>query len=262
MSGLGTIRIRAERPIPFLRLLGPILLLAIWSLAAATGTLDPRTLPAPWQVAARAWQLLADGVLQAALYASVKRSLTGLGLGVLFGIVLSLISGLNRWGEALVDGPLQIWRATPVLAVIPLAIYWLGLGEQMKITLICLTTMIPVYINTSAAIASVERRFVELAHTIRLTHWEFIRYVVIPGALPGFFTGLRLSAVSAWLVLVVVEQSNAINGLGYMVGDARVNGQVDIIAVGLVVYALLGLVTDGLLRLIEKRVLSWRKTFR
>lgn len=262
MSAWGTVRIRAEKPIPFLRLLGPVLLLVVWGVASAIGALDPRTLPPPWQVVSRAWQLIADGVLQRALLASVQRSMTGLCLGVLFGIGFSLISGLNRWGEAIVDGPLQIWRATPVLAVIPLAIYWLGLGEQMKITLICLTTMIPIYINTSAAIASVEKRFVELAHTIRLTHWEFVRYVVIPGALPGFFTGLRLSAVSAWLVLVVVEQSNTINGLGYMVGEARVNGQVDIIAVGLVVYALLGLTTDGVLRLLEKRVLSWRKTFR
>lgn len=262
MSAFGTVRIRAERPIPFLRLLGPLLLLAIWSFASATGLLDPRTLPPPWQVVSRAWQLITDGALQSALLASLKRSMSGLALGILFGVIFSLISGLSRWGEALVDGPLQIWRATPVLAVIPLAIYWLGLGEQMKITLICLTTMIPIYINTSAAIGSVEKRFVELAHTIRLTHWEFVRYVVIPGALPGFFTGLRLSAVSAWLVLVVVEQSNTINGLGFLVGEARSNGQVDIIAVGLVVYAFLGLTTDGLLRVIEKRVLSWRKTFR
>ncbi|MBJ6134878.1 ABC transporter permease [Ochrobactrum sp. Q0168] len=262
MSGWGTIRVETQKPIPFLKLLGPVLLLLIWAAASAAGVLDPRTLPAPWEVVARAWQLLADGVLQKALRASLYRSITGLSLGVLFGIVFALISGLSRWGEALVDGPLQIWRATPVLAVIPLAIYWLGLGEQMKITLICLTTMIPVYINTSAAIAGVDKRYVELAHTVRLTHWEFVWQVVLPGALPGFFTGLRLSAVSAWLVLVVVEQSNTISGLGYMVGEARQNGQVDIIAVGLVVYALLGLTTDTVLRHIETKVLSWRKTFR
>lgn len=262
MSFSQAVRIRSEQPIPLLRLLGPLLLLIIWAAASALGVLDPRTLPAPWEVAERTWQLLADGVLQRALAASVRRSMSGLGLGVLFGVLFALISGLSRWGEALVDGPLQIWRSTPVLAVIPLAIYWLGLGEQMKITLICLTTMIPVYINTSASIAGVEKRYIELAHTMRLTHWEFIRLVVLPGALPGFFTGLRLSAVSAWLVLVVVEQSNAINGLGYMVGEARLNGQVDIMAVGLFVYALLGLTTDGILRVVERKMLSWRKTFR
>ncbi|MFT4002216.1 MAG: ABC transporter permease [Rhizobium sp.] len=262
MSARGTIRVRAEKPIPFLRLLGPFLLIVIWSAASAIGLLDSRTLPAPWDIVSRVWQLLSDGVLQSALAASLQRSMSGLGLGVLFGVIFALISGLSRWGEAIVDGPLQIWRATPVLAIIPLAIYWLGLGEQMKITLICLTTMIPVYINTSAAIAGVDKRYVELAHTIRLKHWQFVLYVVLPGALPGFFTGLRLSAVSAWLVLVVVEQSNTINGLGYMVGEARQNGQVDIIAVGLLVYALLGLTTDGLLRLLETKALSWRKTFR
>jgi len=143
--------------------------------------------------------------------------------------------------------------------LIPLAILWLGIGEAMKIAVISLSVLIPVYINTHAALRGIDLRLVELARTVGLGRLEFVRRVALPGALPGFFTGLRLAVTTCWTSLVVLEQINTTKGIGYLMNRARDYGQTDIIVAGLVIYAVLGLVSDGLVRLWERKALSYRK---
>jgi len=139
-------------------------------------------------------------------------------------------------------------------------ILWLGIGEEMKIVTIALFVLVPVYINTYAGLVGIDSRYVELAEVIGLNRWQFIRKVVVPGALPGWFTGLRLGVTGSWLALIVVEQINATSGIGYMMFQAQENGQTDVILVGLLVYGLFGFVTDAVVRLLERRALSWRQT--
>ncbi|MGK8490690.1 ABC transporter permease [Nocardia asiatica] len=253
-------RLGPGRPIPFGIALGPTLLIAAWVAGSASGTLDPETLPAPWTVAETAGDLLADGRLQSNLLTSVQRAAIGLGLGVAIGLVLALLAGLSRVGEALVDGPIQIKRAIPTLALIPLFIVWFGIGEEMKLLVITTSVAVPIYLNTHAHLRSVDARYVELAQTVGLSRWGFVRRIALPGSLPGFFTGLRLAVTISWLALVVVEQVNATSGIGYLMTQARTYGQIDIIVVGLVIYGLLGLFGDILVRAAERRALSWRQT--
>ncbi|MFI5539903.1 ABC transporter permease [Nocardia sp. NPDC051900] len=253
-------RLGPGRPIPFGIAVGPALLIAAWVAGSATGALDPETLPAPWTVAETAGDLLADGRLQSNLLTSVQRAVIGLGLGVAIGLVLALLAGLSRVGEALVDGPIQIKRAIPTLALIPLFIVWFGIGEEMKLVVITTSVAIPIYLNTHAHLRSVDARYVELAQTVGLSRWGFIRRIALPGSLPGFFTGLRLAVTISWLALVVVEQVNATSGIGYLMTQARTYGQIDIIVVGLVIYGLLGLFGDILVRAVERKALSWRQT--
>jgi sulfonate transport system permease protein len=253
-------RLGPGKPIPFGLQIGPALLIAIWILGSATGLIDPRILSAPWTVATTAVDLIIEGRLQANLAISGSRALQGLALGIVIGTALALASGLSRWGEALIDGPVQIKRAIPTLALIPLLILWFGIGETMKVTVITLAVIVPIYIHTHNGLRTIDNRYVELAETLRMSHFEFITQVVLPGALPGFLLGLRFALTSAWLSLVVVEQINATSGLGYMIELARTYGQTNVILVGLVVYALLGLLSDALVRLIAKRTLSWRRT--
>lgn len=253
-------RLGPGKEIAYAGLLGPALLLVFWALGSATGFIDQRTLSAPWTVATTAVDLIADGRLQSNLVTSAWRAIQGLVLGIVIGTVLALVSGLSRWGEAVIDGPVQIKRAVPTLALIPLLILWFGIGEGMKVTVITLSVVIPIYIHTHNGLRGIDSRYVELAETLRMGHGEFIRQVVLPGALPGFLLGLRFAVTSAWLSLVVVEQINATSGLGYMIELARTYGQTSIILVGLVVYAILGLVSDGIVKLIAKRTLSWRRT--
>ncbi len=253
-------RLGPGRKVPFSLVLGPVLLVCLWFLASATGWLDPETLSPPWVVVETTGDLLESGRLQAALQTSAMRAFSGLAIGIAAGTLLALIAGLSRFGESVIDGPIQIKRSIPTLALIPLLILWLGINEEMKILTIALAVMIPVYIHTHNGLRSIDGRYAELAETVDVGRVEFIRSVVLPGAMPGFLLGLRFAVTTALLSLVVVEQFNAIAGIGYMISLAQNYGQTDVIVVGLVVYALLGLAADSTVRLIERRALAWRRT--
>lgn len=253
-------RLGPGAPIRFGGLIGIAALLGAWVVGSATGLLDPRTLTEPWTVLATAATLIENGRLQESLVTSGIRAALGLGLGVAVGTVLALVSGLSRIGEALIDGPIQVKRSIPTLALIPLLILWLGIGEPMKVITIALAVFVPVYIHTHNGLRTIEGRYAELAETLGVTRGEFVRHVVLPGAMPGFLLGMRFAVTSSLLALVVVEVINATSGIGHMITLASSYGQTDIIVVGLVVYALLGVLADAAVRLIERKALSWRRT--
>jgi sulfonate transport system permease protein len=254
-------RLGIPAPDPLGWLLGPALLVLFWTIGSMSGFIDPRVLPAPWVTVTTAADLLHQGRLQANLLISAWRAAQGLFFGVTAGIVVALIAGLSLSGGYVFDGLVQVKRAIPTLALIPLVILWFGIGETMKVTVIAISVFIPIYLNTHTALRGIESRYVELAETLGLSRWAFIRQVVLPGALPGFMLGLRFGVMAAWLALVVVEQLNATSGIGYMINLARTYAQSDVIVVGLVVYALLGLASDLAVRSLETRTLGWRRTF-
>lgn len=240
--------------------LGPLLLLALWTIGSYTGLIDHRTLSPPWVVLATAGELIESGRLWSNFETSLWRAVQGLFWGVLVGAALGVIAGLSRLGEYIIDGPIQIKRAIPSLALVPLLMLWLGIGETMKVTAIALIVFVPIYIQTHDCLRSIDSRYLELAQTLDVTRGQFIRHVIIPGALPGFLLGLRFAVTSSWLALVVVEQVNSTSGIGYMIELARTYGQTEIIIVGLALYAVLGLSSDALVRLLQRKVLKWRKT--
>jgi sulfonate transport system permease protein len=237
-----------------------LLLLALWTVASGTGLLSPHVLSSPWKVITTAGELWQTGTLQRHLWTSASRAGSGLLIGVLLGTSCALFAGLTRVGDALLDGLLQMKRAVPTLALVPLFILWFGIGESMKLVTIGLAATVQVYVQTHAGLRAIDARYVELAQTLRLSHWQFIRYVALPGAVPHFLLGLRLAFTAVLLSLVVVEQINATSGIGYMMSLARSYGQTEIIVLGVVVYAALGLTSDVLLRAVERRALTWRRS--
>lgn len=253
-------RLSPGRRLPATRLVGPLLVLALWAAASAAGQLDPGAIPAPWTVLETGAHLWSDGTLTTDILTSLQRAGSGFAIGLAAGVVLALASGLSRVGEALIDGTVQLNRAIPTLGLIPLFILWLGIGETFKIAIIAIVVYIPIYLNTHAALSGIDHRFVELAEVQGLSKFQFIRQIVVPGALPGFFVGLRLGVTGSWLGLVVLEQINATSGLGYMMFQAQNYGQSDVILVGLLIYGVFGLISDSAVRLVERRVLSWRRT--
>ncbi|WP_278263321.1 ABC transporter permease [Nocardia sp. AG03] len=253
-------RLGLRKAVPAARLLGVVLILAAWAGGAVFGLIDPRKLSAPWTVLQTGWDLTVNGSLLENLGVSLQRAMLGLVIGVLIGTTLAVIAGLSRLGESIIDGPVQIKRAIPTLGLIPLMILWLGIGEEFKVVLITLGVIVHMYIQTHASLTTIDQKLVELSEVQGVSRAEFIRSVVIPGSLPGFFLGLRLSVTSAWLVLIVVETVNATDGLGKMMTNAQNYGQADVILVGLVVYGAFGLISDSAIRLLERKVLSWRRT--
>ncbi|MBS2532816.1 ABC transporter permease [Catenulispora sp. NF23] len=240
--------------------IGPALLLAIWVVGSLTGFIAAQVLTAPWDVVKEFGDQWSNHDLLGNITASLGRVCYGLALGTAAGFALALVSGLSRLGEAVIDGPIQIKRAIPTLALIPLFVAWFGIGEQMKIITIALISMIPIYINTHNGLRGIDGRYAELAETLDIRRGTFLRHVVLPGALPGFLLGLRFAVTSAMLGLVVVEQYNSLSGIGHMMTLAQEYGQTSVIVVGLVLYGLYGFLADAAVRLVERKALSWRRT--
>jgi sulfonate transport system permease protein len=253
-------RLGPGRPIPYGRAVGPVLLVAVWAAASALNLLDPRLISAPWTVVSTAGDLFATGKLTEHIGASLQRAAVGTLIGVVAGTALAITSGLSRIGEAVIDGPVQIKRAIPTIGLIPLLILWLGINESFKIVTIAIAVAVTMYVQAYAGLTGIDSRYVELAQVQGYGRWEFLRHVVLPGSLPGFFVGLRLAVTTAWIVLITLEQINALSGVGYMMSQAQQYAQTDVIIVGLTVYGVFGIVSDTAIRLIERRVLSWRRT--
>ncbi|HEY0205057.1 MAG TPA: ABC transporter permease subunit [Acetobacteraceae bacterium] len=238
--------------------MSPLALVLLWQAASTVGLLSPRTLAAPSTILLTAWDLLASGQLPWHILVSLARVLAGLGIGLAAGILLALTAGLSRLGEDVVDAPVQMLRTLPFLALVPLFILWFGIGETPKVALVALGTTFPIYLNLFAGIRGVEPRLVEMGRVFGLDRRGLVRHVILPSALPSALVGLRYSLGVAWLSLVVAEQVNATAGIGYLINDARDFLRTDVILVGLVLYALLGLGADSLVRLLERRLLAWR----
>ena len=157
------------------------------------------------------------------------------------------------------DPLLQMLRTLPLFGLIPVFIVWFGIGELPKVLLIALGAAIPLYLNTFSGIRNVDAKLAEAGQSLGLTRAERIRHIILPGALPQILVGLRQSLGVAWLALVVAEQINANAGLGFMISQATQFLRNDVIFVALLVYCLLGLITDALVRLLERRALAWRR---
>jgi sulfonate transport system permease protein len=248
-----------KRPFAGQRLVGPILVLLLWYVASGLGWISAAKMPGPQAVVASLVEMIESGSLASDITISLQRAAAGLAIGAAGGFLLAVVAGLTRLGDALIDGNMQVKRAIPNLALIPLFIIWLGIGEAMKISIIALGTMIPIYINTHAGLKGIDRRYVELGQTVSLSRYRFIRHIVFPASLPGFFTGLRLAVTSSWTALVVVETVNATSGIGFMITQARIYGQTEVVLVGLLIYGALGFSSDALVQLLERRALSWRQ---
>jgi sulfonate transport system permease protein len=248
-----------RRRLRWQRVVSPLLILAVWESTARAGLIPPDKLPAPSEVLRTGWRLASDGTLGEHLVTSLSRAAVGLLIGGTLALVLGSTAGLLRLGDDAIDPPVQMARMLPHLALVPLLIIWVGIGESMKITLVALGAFFPLYFNLYAGIRDIDERLVEAARTCGLGTWARIRHVVLPGALPSLFLGLRLAIGAAWLSLVVGEQTNTQNGIGFLMMEAREFSQTDVVVLGLFVYAALGLLSDVLLRTLEKRALAWRR---
>lgn len=248
-------------PDALLRLVSPIVLLLLWELASQLGWIPPRIIAAPSQIGGTLWAMIVSGELGKHLFVSLQRALLGLSLGVSIGVVAALITGLSKRGEVILDSPMQMLRTIPSLALVPLFILWFGIGEFTKIALIVTGTTFPVYLNLFAGIRNIDPKLIEAANTLGLNRRELIWHVILPGSLPSFFVGLRYSLGISWLALVFVEQINTTAGIGFLASDARDFMRTDVIVICLLIYSVLGLLIDGLIRTLERFALAWRPSF-
>jgi sulfonate transport system permease protein len=244
------------------RAIGPLAVIGLWQLLCETKVFAADEVASPVAVVQAARQLWAQDALQPNLLISLQRVAEGLILGVAAGVLLAVICGLFWSGEDLLDPVIQAARAVPILGLVPLVIIWFGVGEFPKVFLIALGCTFPVYLNTYAAIRGVDLKLVEAGQTFGLSRWGLVRKIILPGALPGFLVGLRFALVGSWIVDVVAEEINAQSGLGYLINQAQTTNRTDIMFLCLAIYAVLGLIADAIVRLLERRLLGWRHAFK
>jgi sulfonate transport system permease protein len=240
------------------RVASPLALLLLWELAVDLALVPRQVLPAPSQVITAFGELIETGELQRALPASIGRSLAGLAIGGSIGLVVGLFAGLWRIGEEIFDAPLQMLRTVPFIAAVPLFIIWFGIDEPVKIIVILAATVFPVYLNTYAGVRGVDPKLIEAATIFGLSYPRIIRHVILPTAMPSILVGIRYAAGISLLALVVAEQINAHAGIGYILTNANTNQRSDILIAGIIVYAVLGILTDIIMRLVEAAVLPWK----
>ncbi|MTH35513.1 ABC transporter permease subunit [Paracoccus limosus] len=239
----------------------PAAILLLWELAGATGYLSDTVMPRPSTILATGARMTASGELVNHLGVSAARALAGLVVGGGIGFALGVANGVSRRSELLTDTTLQMVRNIPHLALIPLVILWFGIGEGAKLFLVALGVFFPIYLNTLHGIRNVDPQLIEMGRAYGMNGRTLFRRVVLPGALPSIFVGLRYGLGIMWLTLIVAETLSASSGLGYMAMQAREFMVLDVVVLAILLYAALGKLADTLTRALERRVLKWSPAY-
>ncbi|MFJ2319784.1 ABC transporter permease [Pseudomonas sp. NPDC087817] len=238
----------------------PLLIVIALEIIVRVGWLPSYQMPAPSEIALTLTDL-AEGALWKHIGASLIRVLLGFAIGAGLALVFAAWVGLSREAEAYLEPTFAALRSIPSLAWVPLLLLWLGIDETSKVVLIAIGAFFPVYVNVVAAIRNIDRKLVEVGHIYGFSRLQLVRRILLPAALPGLFTGLRSGMSLAWMFLVAAELIAATKGLGYLLSDGRETSRPDIVLAAIIVLALLGKLSDGLLAALERRWLRWRDTF-
>ncbi|MET7881296.1 ABC transporter permease [Micromonospora profundi] len=233
-------------------------LAAIWEGAPRLGLVDRVFLPPLSEVLVAWWELLRSGQLAEHVGASLTRSLAGLGLAVLTAIPLGLLIGWYRPLAELLSPLLEVFRNTAALALLPVFVLILGLGETSKIALVLYACSWPILLNTIAGVKGVDPLLIRSARSMGLNHLRLFQKVILPAAVPTIFTGIRLAGAYSILVLVAAEMVGAKAGLGYLINYAQYNFAIPDMYSGIITISAIGLVVNQLLVALERRFSTWR----
>lgn len=235
-----------------------VAIVVVWELIAKTGIVSELFLPAPSSIIREGWQMLLNGEIFANMAASFYRIATGYAIGCLLGISIGLLTGMSKLAD--VTGTPLIYALYPIpkIALLPLIILWLGIGEVSKITVISLGVFFPVVINTYSGVKNIDPLFIKVAVSFHAKGFNLIRKVIIPGALPVIFAGLKLAAGTSLLMLVAAEMIAAQEGIGAMIlhyGDLMLTTK---LMVGVIILSILGILFTNSLQLLEKKIVPWK----
>lgn len=235
----------------------PVFLLILCETLVKNGFIEPYLLPAPSSL----WDSfleLSTGDLWLHIWTSTWRVFLGFFIGSGLALVFAILVGLNKQAEEFLESSFSALKSIPSLAWIPLLLLWLGIDETSKITLIAIGAFFPTYTNTVAAIQGVDRKLIEVAQVYRLKYFQQIKEIILPAASPGILTGLRNSLSLAWMFMIAAELIAATQGIGYLLSDGRETSRPDIVIIAIILLAILGKITDNLMKLAENWLLRWR----
>jgi sulfonate transport system permease protein len=234
----------------------PVVLLGLWQVLATVGVLDPSRYSSPSELFAALVSAVESGRLWPNLAVSAQRVFLGFAIGAALAIAVGLLVALSRTADRLLSPLLSAIRAVPSLAWVSVLIIWFGIGEENKVGLIAIGAFFPVLATLVAGIRQVDTGLLEVAQAYGLSWRQRVTRVLLPSAAPSLLAGSRLGLNQAWLVLVAAELLGATAGLGWQLQNAQRNGQIELVLVTIILFAVLGKLTDSVLAAVETKVLA------
>jgi len=232
-------------------------ILAVWQVLVQTGNINELFLPAPLSVLNAMWALTVSGTLPWAVLVSLNRLVQGFVYGSLIGVVLGLLAGAIRWVEDVLDPWVAAVYPIPKSALFPLFLLWFGLGDRSKIVTIAVGVLFLVLVNTVTGVKSINPLLIKAAIDLGASRFQVFVKVILPGALPNIFTGLRLGAGMALILVFITEIEATKAGLGFLLWEAFQLLETTKVFAGVVTFGLLGVATTWLLQWLERRACPW-----
>ncbi|UTR15908.1 ABC transporter permease [Salipaludibacillus sp. LMS25] len=258
----GKKNLKPIKPI-FLRNVGlslvlPLTLILVWEIVTRFNYVESHLLPSPSDIVQAITSMAVEGTLWQHSSITLYRIFWGFIWGSLAAVALGSLVGMSRKLEALFDPLIQAFRAIPSLAWVPLFILWLGIGEPSKVTLIAVGVFFPVYLNIVGGIQSVDRKLIEVGKTYGFSSFQLVRRIILPASMPSFLTGLRSGLGLGWMFVVAAELMGASQGLGYLLVLGQNTLQPQLILASIILFAILGKITDYALKKLQTRALHWQ----
>ncbi|MBE2213942.1 MAG: ABC transporter permease [Opitutaceae bacterium] len=265
----------ADRPVParrrarrfrfdfskFAAVILPVAIFGLWYVATLQEWVPPILLPSPFRVWDTGVDMFAEGLLLNDFWTSLRIVLQGFVWGSVFGLALGSYAGLARRFENFVAPTLDAIRAVPPLALIPFVILWAGVGDLAKIIVISKAVFFPIFLNTVQGIRGVQKEHVEVGKVLKLTRWQFVRKIILPGALPSVLVGVRYGLGLSWALVVAAELISGHAGLGYLIQRSQDLLFTDQMFVAIFIIAAFGLLLDRGLRRLERHLLRWKQGY-
>ncbi|MTK09108.1 MAG: ABC transporter permease subunit [Hungatella sp.] len=243
---------------PLVPWLIPALIIILWYLTTLPG-MNNTLMPSPDKVLIRTVDMIGNGQLLEYITVSAGRAGKGLLLGGLIGLLLAFMTGLNRGLDLTLNTTIQMLRTIPVLAAISLMIIWFGIGERVKVYMVAFGVFFPIYINTYHGIKTIDKGLMEMGRVYGLSKVKILTEIILPGALPSILVGFKLSLGTMWLLLIASEQIATDAGIGYMAMSARELMQMDKILLSIILYAILGKLSDAAAGFLDRKLIRWRE---
>ncbi len=256
LADITTLWVRREHP--FLRYLSLLVLLGLWEAVAALGLVSPLFLPPPSRVLDSGWGMVQNGEIWHHLAASLGRIGLGFSTGALVGVTLGVILGISSLADDCLSPVISATYPIPKIAIFPLLILWLGIGEMSKVAVIALGVFFPVVISVRAGVRDVDTTLIKAAVSMGSGRVDVIRKVILPAALPMIFAGLKLGVGIALLLVVTAEMIAADSGIGFLILSSADLMQTARLLFGIVVLSMMGLTFSGLLDALQRFVVRWK----
>jgi sulfonate transport system permease protein len=245
-------------PQPIIGIILPIIIILIWHFLALTETIRSNLLPPPQEVINEILILTRDGSLFSHILISLSRVFYGFIFGAIAATLLGVLTGVSPLMRRFFDPTIQALKAVPSLAWVPLFILWFGIFEDSKIALISVGVFFPIYLNLMMGIRQIDKKMVEVAHVYNLNSFQTIRWILLPGIIPEWVTGLRSGLALGWMFVIAAELMGASEGLGYLMIDGQMTGRPALIIGALILFAMIGKLTDELIYVSAKPFLKWK----